>query len=115
MIDLLITDFSKTGGLTQGFAGSVSRLNNAAGRVIDDTSASEEMRNLAIDAETVVAEENSRLDNVTVRAAAVLQQLRRASGELSSVMAEELSIAQIRQLGGDIKTLADAARVVTGS
>lgn len=118
VIDLLIADFStapERAGMAWAFKASVSRLGNSAGRVIDDANASERKRNLAITASTAVAEENARLDSVVVRAEAVLGQLRAASNELADAMAEEVSIEQIRQLGGDLKTLADAARVVAGS
>ena len=103
-------------GLVGSFADvTLGLLESRAGRVLDDPGASEHRRDMAIEAVTAIAEERARIDTVTLRAAAVLEQLRRASAELVDAMNEKVSIAQIKQLGGDIKTLGAAARVVAGS
>ena len=116
VIALLIADFDKASpGLAAGFAGTLERLERSSGKVLGNDRATESQKNLAIEARTALTEESARLDTVSARASAVLAQLRSASAELSSAMNEEISIAQIKQLGGDLKTLADAARVATGS
>jgi hypothetical protein len=117
VIVLLIEDFDqKASGLVASFADTtLETLENQSERVMEDGNSGPSARNLAIESMTAITEERARLASVTVQAAAVLAQLQLASAELTSTMNEKASIAQIKQLGGDLKTLAVSARVVAGS
>lgn len=114
--DLLIEDFDLQGlHLIQGVNTAVNRLKVDSNIALSAPNTSYSDRWIAIDAQLMAEREHARLVVLSTQARTALETLKTANTELARVLEEEGSpIERIKQLGSEVKGLAQALKAIAG-